>query len=461
MNNNFDWNKYHKLQERATRLNNEKLLKIKTVLPSVPSFAFFVPLVYGTPIKFFGKEYLTHRFTEEVNIMLTSANEVFLSNEFASSVSKKQLMYLIMSMTLEIVHLTYSRIKPYLEDSTTPFPNVKMETRIACASAATSLWFNLEMEQAVDDYFNTLKGCGHVFATIDKDNYFYFLGWEHPSQVPQSLRDIDGLLSGTLETLVSAFIRHHNPDNPPTSPMPKYGEATDEERQGKADEAFKAEAKTLAMRGVMSYQQAHSKTGGHGGYCPFTFDDLHLVSKSKVNYKHLLAKLLVSSNSDWGGFDRRNLNNVDYQYSMETEDIKAVIFIDTSGSTVGQLKDFLSEAQGILASFHGSRALIRYFNSQVDKPEGDNWITADTDIRSWDMPQTTGGTEFAPLKEYIEENHYVDNVIIISDWYFFDRVEPLDIQGQCLAIATEDYSEQVFDELDELGYMKGYSNIPY
>lgn len=443
----------------AIEINENTFSKVRTWVHSKRELAFFYPLIMSTRIYFKDEEYMRGRFGVD-GATLTDANDIFLGNKFLTSITGGQIVYMTLNLLLQIAHLHVHRIKPLVDEDTTPFKTIPIDVRAACASFAASLWANEELAgtEILSNYYEVMEGCEHVMATINKSNYWRILGWEEYIDVPTPIKDIDTLLSkSTVERLASLFIQFHNPNNPPKVPRPLWGEANDEEKKGRNSEALKAHAKLLAKKAAAEAKKA-SKSGSNSKvFSPFSVDDLHLIQATRVNYKSYLDRMLVNSYSEWQGFDRRDLNNIDYTYTMNNEEFSCVVYADTSGSLVGNIKDVLAEVWGI-TKISNSKVRLKYFSSNIEQQDDPIYLSNTTDISQFNLPTTTGGTNWEPIKEDVENNHRDNNIIIITDGAFFDTPTPINTNKDVLIVLTKNYYDGY--SWDDLGMLVGYSDIP-
>ena len=143
------------------------------------------------------------------------------------------------------------------------------------------------------------------------------------------------------------------------------------------------------------------------------------IVKPKVNWKAVLTKFLTSTAKNdysWVKPNKRFLGQDMYLPSLYSERLESIVVaVDTSGSiTDEELQIFASETSAILASMD---------------PEKIEFLQCDTAINQHDtytresLPlkvefKGRGGTDFAPVWEYIEENHLNPKACIyLTDLY--------------------------------------------
>ena len=437
---------------RKLQVNAGTMSHVKTWVGGRSELAFFSALFLSIPFHFKTEEYMKGRFGS-TGAVVTDANQVFLGEDFLLTITFKQTVYLCMHMLMQIAHLHLHRCMPLTRDETTPFPTVDRDVRAACGSLAATLMVNEELANTdvLKNYYDVMAACDHVLLLTSPDNYWKHLGWEKIEDVPTPIRDVEALKATTVERITSLFIQHHNPNNPPRMPKPLWGEATEKELNGQTKEAMKNQAKNLVKRAAYAAKEA-----GSNCFCPFEVDDLHMVQSVRVNYKHYLDLMVADSNSDWQGYDRRDLNNVDYMYSMENQQLTCVVYCDTSGSLLSDVKEVLSETLGIIKS-QNSKVRIKYFASGVEQQEEEVWLDQTSEVADLNLPTSTGGTEWSPIAEDVAENHPQDNIIIITDGYFFDDITPLETSGKTLMVLSKTYNDSV--DWQDAGFLVGYSDV--
>ena len=174
------------------------------------------------------------------------------------------------------------------------------------------------------------------------------------------------------------------------------------------------------------------------------------IVKPKVNWKAVLTKFLTSTAKNdysWVKPNRRFLGQDMYLPSLYSERLESIVVaVDTSGSiTDEELQIFASETSAILASMD---------------PEKIEFLQCDTAINQHDtytresLPlkvefKGRGGTDFAPVWEYIEENHLNPKACIyLTDLYPCDWGEqpPYPV----LWISTTDVDNVPFGEVTRI-----------
>lgn len=174
------------------------------------------------------------------------------------------------------------------------------------------------------------------------------------------------------------------------------------------------------------------------------------IIKPKVNWKAVLAKFLTNTAKNdysWMKPNRRFIGRDMYLPSLYSERLESIVVaVDTSGSiSDDELQIFASETSAILASMD---------------PENIHFLQCDTEINQHDtytrenLPlkvefKGRGGTDFAPVWEYIEEKNLNPKACIyLTDLYPSDWGEkpPYPV----LWIATTDDVEVPFGEVTRI-----------
>lgn len=444
--------------ENLQILNEEAISNFAIWVQGKRQLAFFAPLVLGTKFVFKDKEYMMGRFGSE-SLVLTNANDIFLCKDFLAKITLKQGFYVLLNGVLQIAHLHPHRLMPLSHPDTTLYPHIETPIIQACINTAAMLKVNNDLSQIKSlRYYETMEGCDHILGTISPDNYWMALGWEEISDVPEPIRDFTKIIDLTVEAIAHLFIKHHNPDNPPRMTQPLWGQATPGELDNGSSQAAKSRAKALVKKAVANAKQYNL----NDVFCPYELQDLHMLDTVRLNYKHFLEQLIDDANTDWdtNEYDRRTIDQGEYKFTTDTERMKCVIYVDTSGSLIDNVKDVLTEALTIIRS-QSSRALFKFFNTSVENPDEENWLTETSSINDITLPTTTGGTNWQPLCDDINEKHADDNVIIITDGYFWegqgDITYPAKHTKSILMVMTKNFNSGI--DYQSLGFLVGYSDI--
>lgn len=169
---------------------------------------------------------------------------------------------------------------------------------------------------------------------------------------------------------------------------------------------------------VAAAQQIERQRGELPNYAKAIVDKL---LTPKIPWKELLASSVTSSianKTNWNQPNRRFAYTGMYLPSHKGEMIKLAIGIDTSGSTMGFLKRFLSEIVGIVKSFDSYDLHIIQCDTKVQKY--DNFNDEENPLNSIDdfNFEGLGGTVLKPIFNYIKDNDLdVDKILVFTDGY--------------------------------------------
>lgn len=149
------------------------------------------------------------------------------------------------------------------------------------------------------------------------------------------------------------------------------------------------------------------------------------LMKPEIKWQELLAQFVTKcfgTDRHWLPPNRRHVYKKMYLPSRRSEKIKGVVAIDTSGSTQGDLKKFMSELVGLVSSFGGYSLTLIQCDAEVDSVE-----VYDSDERPFEVEDEKnfqfvfgggGGTSFIPPFEYVLENDVeADFMLYLTDGY--------------------------------------------
>ena len=139
------------------------------------------------------------------------------------------------------------------------------------------------------------------------------------------------------------------------------------------------------------------------------------VLKPEIDWKELLAQFVTNcygGSRRWLPPARRHVWKGLYLQSQRTERLRAIVAIDTSGSTRGDLPRFFSELVALLNSFGSYELTVIQCDAEIGKIETfDDCNLLDPD-REWEVTGG-GGTDFRPVFDYIEEHSELDPNLLI------------------------------------------------
>ncbi len=123
-----------------------------------------------------------------------------------------------------------------------------------------------------------------------------------------------------------------------------------------------------------------------------------LADRPKLDWRTVLWRFLTPTPTDFAAFDRRHLYRGLYLETLESESLRVVVCVDTSGSIdeqmVGQL---LAEVDGVLRAYPGIECLLYYADAAVYGPYRIEPGTPPP------PPEGGGGTDFRPFFEAVTE----------------------------------------------------------
>ena len=145
------------------------------------------------------------------------------------------------------------------------------------------------------------------------------------------------------------------------------------------------------------------------------------ILKPEIGWKELLAQFVTNcygGSRRWLPPARRHVWKGLYLQSQRTERLRAIVAIDTSGSTSGDLPKFFSELVALLNSFGSYELTVIQCDAAVGKVETfDDCNLLDPD-REWEVTGG-GGTDFRPVFSYIDEHSELapNLLIFFTDGY--------------------------------------------
>ena len=158
------------------------------------------------------------------------------------------------------------------------------------------------------------------------------------------------------------------------------------------------------------------------------------LTEPKMNWRELIRQHIESmfkSDFSWMRPSRRSWHmDAVLPGMIPGTKIEVMVFIDTSGSIgAKQLKEFLSEIQGIMSQFEEYKVHVACFDTVVHNPV---IFTSENmeDITSFD-PKGGGGTDPHCVWDYmITEGIEPKKLIMFTDYCFFGW-SPKDVEGYC------------------------------
>jgi predicted metal-dependent peptidase len=128
-----------------------------------------------------------------------------------------------------------------------------------------------------------------------------------------------------------------------------------------------------------------------------------LADRPKLDWRTLLWRFVTRTPTDFASFDRRQIYRGLYLETLESQSVKVVVAVDTSGSVDSDdLNAFVGELQGLLGAYPQLQAWLIYCDTEAYGPYR---LELGGDIPP---PEGGGGTDFAPVFECAAEHDLVD-----------------------------------------------------
>ena len=139
------------------------------------------------------------------------------------------------------------------------------------------------------------------------------------------------------------------------------------------------------------------------------------VLKPELNWRELLAQFVTScygGSRRWLPPARRHVWQGLYLQSQRSERLRAVVAIDTSGSTQGDLAKFFSELTSLLGTFGSYELTVIQCDAEVGKVETFDDANPPDPNREW-KATGGGGTDFRPVFDYVEKHPELDPNLLV------------------------------------------------
>ncbi len=140
---------------------------------------------------------------------------------------------------------------------------------------------------------------------------------------------------------------------------------------------------------------------------------------SQLNWREQLLQFVTScfgGGRRWLPPNRRYISQGLYLQSYRDQKLKAVIALDSSGSTTRYLSDFLAELNAIMTSFGNYALTVIQCDAEIHSVEK---FTPDNPLEPGKMQlEGGGGTNFCPVFEYIDtELPDIEILLFLTDGY--------------------------------------------
>lgn len=134
--------------------------------------------------------------------------------------------------------------------------------------------------------------------------------------------------------------------------------------------------------------------------------------KSEIDWKEALARFVTSAfggSRRWLPPNRRHIGRGVYLQSSRQESLRAIVAIDTSGSTTCDLPQFFSELRSLLSSFGSYEITVIQCDADVQHVE----VYDGTRPIEENVFYGGGGTSFDPVFQYVENHHETEPSVLI------------------------------------------------
>lgn len=200
-----------------------------------------------------------------------------------------------------------------------------------------------------------------------------------------------------------------NDDGGETGEQPESGKGRDPDYSPEVKPGAEERCRERLTAAVQQYERTR-------GTLPAGIAGLvQAVLKPEIDWKELLAQFVTNcygGSRRWLPPARRHVWKGLYLQSQRTERLRAVVAVDTSGSTSGDLPRFFSELTALLNSFGSYELTVIQCDAEVGKVERfDDCAPLDPN-REWEVTGG-GGTDFRPVFRYIDEHSELDPSLLI------------------------------------------------
>jgi predicted metal-dependent peptidase len=193
-------------------------------------------------------------------------------------------------------------------------------------------------------------------------------------------------------------------------------------RAGETDPDFapQVDAQSVEKMRQIIIQSAQTIERTQGRMPGFLQSIIEKLRKPELNWKELLKQFVTScygGSRRWLPPARRYVGMGLYLQSRRNEKFNAVMAIDTSGSTTGDLPQFFAELSNLLKSFGNYELTVIQCDAEIqhiEKFSGDTPLPPNYQWKSYGH----GGTSFIPPFEYAKEHKLRPDIFIyLTDGY--------------------------------------------
>jgi len=141
--------------------------------------------------------------------------------------------------------------------------------------------------------------------------------------------------------------------------------------------------------------------------------------KPEIRWRELLAQFVTScygGSRRWLPPNRRHVSQGLYLQSSRKETLRAVVAVDTSGSTMGDLPKFFTELNSLMKTFGSYELTVVQCDAEVKVVQRFDDSSPYLENVEW-KTYGFGGTDFRPVFDYLEEHLEIDPscLIFITD----------------------------------------------
>jgi predicted metal-dependent peptidase len=161
------------------------------------------------------------------------------------------------------------------------------------------------------------------------------------------------------------------------------------------------DAKSLERhwRAAASQAAAVARGGGKGELPAGIERAFALRDYPKLDWRSLLWRFMANTATDFATFDRRYMYQGLYLETLEDQNLRVVVCVDTSGSINEELiSTLMTEVQGILRAYPGLSCTLYFADAELYGPYE---ITSESEFPP---AQGGGGTDFRPLFASLESD---------------------------------------------------------
>ena len=191
---------------------------------------------------------------------------------------------------------------------------------------------------------------------------------------------------------------------------------------GETDPDFspQVDAQSVEKMRQIIIQSAQTIERTQGRMPGFLQSIIEKLRKPELNWKELLKQFVTScygGSRRWLPPARRYVGMGLYLQSRRNEKFNAVMAIDTSGSTTGDLPQFFAELSNLLKSFGNYELTVIQCDAEIQHIENFSGDTPLPPNYQWES-YGHGGTSFIPPFEYVKEHKLRPDIFIyLTDGY--------------------------------------------